>query len=58
MQLFLLYTSELFYIVENKLYTYANDSTLVAVLRSPGERVAVTESMIRDLNRVGVWCDL
>ena len=55
-QLFLLYTAELFSIVENKLYGYADDSTLVAVVPSPGERVAVSESMNRDLNRVSVWC--
>ena len=53
-QLFLLYTAELFSIVENKLYSYADDSTLVAVVTSPVERVAVSESMNRDLNRVSV----
>ena len=59
-QLFLLYTAELFSIVENKLFGYAHDSTLVAVVLvpSPGERVAVSESMNRDLNRVSVWCNL
>ena len=36
-QLFLLYTTELFSIVENKLYGYADDSTLVAAVPSPGE---------------------
>ena len=35
-----------------------DDSTLVAVVPSPGERVAVSESMNRDLNRVSVRCDL
>ena len=44
--------------MENKLYGYADDSTLVAVVPSPGERVAVSESMNRDLNRVSVWCNL
>ena len=39
-QLFLLYTAELFSRVENKLYGYADDSTLVSVVPSPGERVA------------------
>ena len=57
-QLFILYTAELFSIMENKLYGYADDSTLVAVVPSPGERVAVSESMNRDLNRVSVWCNL
>ena len=44
--------------MENKLYGYADDSTLVAVVPSPGERVAVSESMNRDLKTVSVWCDL
>ena len=50
--LFLLYTSDLFYILENKLIGYADDSILVAVVPSPGVRVAVAESLIRDLGRV------
>ena len=58
MQLFILYSAELFSIVENKLYGYVDDSTLVAVVPSPGERVAVSESMNRDLNRVSVWFNL
>ena len=38
-QLYLLYTAELFSILENKLYGYADDSTFVAVVPFPGERV-------------------
>ena len=34
--LFLLYTSELFSILENTLIGYADDSTLIAVVPSPG----------------------
>ena len=56
--LILLYTSEFFSILENKLIGYADDSTLMAVVPSPGVRVAVTESLIRDLSRVSEWCDL
>ena len=52
--LFLLYTAELFSVMKNKLYGYADDSTLVAVVPSPGERVAVSESMNRNLYRVSV----
>ena len=47
--LFLLYTSKLFSILENKLIGYADDSTLMAVVPSPGVRVAVAESRICDL---------
>ena len=39
--LLLLYTSELFSILENKLIGYADDSTLMAVVPSPGARVTV-----------------
>ena len=47
--LFLIYTSELFSILENKLIGYADDSTLIAVVPSPGLRVALAESLSPDL---------
>ena len=56
--LFLLCTSELFSILENKLICYADDSTLMAVVPSPGARVTVAESLNRDLVRVNAWCNL
>ena len=55
--LFLLYTSELVFILENKLISFADESTLIAVVPSPGTRVTVAESLIRDLGRVKEWCD-
>ena len=56
--LFLLYTSsELFFILENKLIGYADDSTLMAVVPSPGLRITEAESLIHDLGRVSEWCD-
>ena len=56
--LILLYTSELFSILQNKLIGYANDSTLIAVVPSPGVRVALAESLSHDLMKVSEWCDL
>ena len=56
--LFLLYTLELFSILENTLIGYAYDSTLMAVVPSPSVRVAVAESLIRDLGSISEWCDL
>ena len=44
--------------MENKLIGYADDSTLIAVVPSPGHRVAVAESLSRDLVKVSEWCDL
>ena len=55
--LFILYTSELFSILNNKLICYADYSILIAIEPSPGVRVAVAESLIRDLGRVsGTSC--
>ena len=57
--LFLLHTSELFSILENKPDSgYADDSTLMAVLPSPGSLVTVADYLNRDLVRVNAWCDL
>ena len=56
--LFLLNTSELFPILDNKLIGYTYDSTFMVVVPSPGVRVTVEESLIRDLGRVNEWCDL
>ena len=47
-----------FSILVNKLIGYAYDSTLMAVVPSPGVRVTVAASLIRDLSRVCEWCDL
>ena len=58
LQFFYMYTEDLLPIMENKLFRYADDSTLVAVVPSPGERVAVTEFLNRDLNRVCMRCYL
>ena len=54
--LFIMYTLEPFSILENKLIGYADDSTLMAVVLSPGVRVVVEESLIRDLGRISEWC--
>ena len=54
---FLLYKSELFSILENRLIGYADDSTLMAVMLSPGIRFAVAESLLHDLGKVSELCD-
>ena len=52
---FLLHTSELFAILENKLVSYADDSTLIAVVPYPAVRVKVAESISRDLVNLSEW---
>ena len=44
--------------MENKLISYADNSSLMAVVPSPGVRVAVAESLIHDLGGVSEWCDV
>ena len=46
--------------MENRLIVYADDSTLmvVVVVPTPGVRVAVAESLIREIGRVSKRCDL
>ena len=52
----MLYTAELTDIVENTLVTYADDSTLMAVVSSPRDRPRVIASPNRDLALVDSWC--
>ena len=56
--LLLVYTSEFFSILENKLIGYADDSILIAIVPSPGIRVTLAESLSRDRVNVSEWCDL
>ena len=53
--LFILYTSEMFELVENRLYEYADDSTLSAVVRKPADRPAVAASFNRNLVMIQEW---
>ena len=56
--LFLLYTSELFSILEKKLIGYADESTLMDVVPFPAVRVTAAEFSKRNLGKVSEWCDL
>ena len=54
--LFLLYTSDFFSILENKLIGYADDSTSIALVPSQVTvKVTVSESLLRDLGRDSGW---
>lgn len=46
--MYLLFIAELLYTLENMLYDFSDDFTVVAVVPSPGERVAVAESRKRE----------
>ena len=47
--LFIQNTSDMFELVENRLYAYADDSTPLAVVRKPADRHAVDASVNGDL---------
>ena len=47
-----------FFILENKLIGYADHSTLIAVVPSPGARVTVAESLSCGLVKVSEWYDV
>ena len=48
----ILYTSEMFDLVENRLFAYADDYTLLAVVRKPADRPAVIAFFKRDFFRI------
>ena len=52
--LFIQYTIEMSKLVENRLFAYANDSTLMAVVHKPADRPAVAASLNIDLARIQV----
>ena len=54
---FILYSSEMFELVENRLYAYADDSTLLAFVRKPADRTAAVASLNRNLARIQEWCN-
>ena len=53
--LYILYTSEMFELVENRLYSYADDGSLLAVVHKPADRPAVPAN--RALARIQEWCN-
>ena len=53
----ILYTSEMFELLENRLYVYADDSTLLAVVHKPADIPAVAASLNRDFAGIQEWCN-
>ena len=43
--------------VENRLYAYADDCTLLAIVRKPADIHGVTASLNMDLDRMQEWCN-
>ncbi len=54
--LFIIFTSDMWSVVDNKLIAYADDATLFASINSPADRASVGASLNRDLGRIVDWC--
>ena len=55
--LFILYTSEMFEMVDNMLYAFADISTLLTVVCKAADRPAVAASLNRDVAMIHEWCN-
>ena len=53
----IIYAMEMFELVENRLYAYADDSTLLAVVRKPADRPALPDSFNRDFPKIQECCN-
>ena len=56
--LFILYTHDMWFGLENMLVSYADDATLLAVVPSPDMRSVISDSLNRDLAKISEWCRL
>lgn len=55
---FIIFIADLGLNLENRLISYADDTTLFARVESPEQRIIVAESLNRDLERISSWCQL
>ena len=56
--LFVLYTHDMWFGLENMFVSYADDATLLAHIPYPNWRSDITESFNRDLSKISTWCNL
>ena len=54
--LFILYTADLFSVVCNLLVGFADDATLISIAQHPANRVAVSNSLQCNINKISGWC--
>ena len=54
--LFILYTHEIWFGLENTLVAYADDATLLVDVPSPDMRSVIPDSLYRDLAKISEWC--
>ena len=54
--LFILYTSDMWNGISNKMLAFADDTSLYAHIPSPSLRQEVGDSLVEDLNKIQSWC--
>ena len=54
--LFILFTADMWSIVENNFIAYADDASLFASIPSPADRISVSAALNSDLARIVEWC--
>ena len=54
--LFILYTSDMWFDITNKMLAYADDTSLYAQVPSPAMRQGVAASLAEDLDKIQSWC--
>ena len=54
--LFILYTSDMWFDITNKILAYADDTSLYAHIPSPAMRLDVANSLNEDLSKIQSWC--
>ena len=54
--LFILYTSDMWFDITNKILAYADDTSLYAHITSPAMRLGIADSLTEDLNKIQAWC--
>ena len=56
--LFILFSSDMWVGLENRLMAYADDATLYTIIDRPANRIAVGNSLNKDLERIHKWCTI
>ena len=56
--LFILFPADLGDNLENKIVSYADDTSFFARISNPSERISVARSLNRDLAKIQSWCEL
>ena len=56
--LFILYASDMWSGLENRLVAYADDATLFASVPSPHMMSFIADSLNKDLGKISTWCKL